>query len=502
MRAPPPLRPLDRGHSFVYYVLIRMGEQAGDTGLLSSWLSMWGANIVLGVIAAALLVLNHREAAFDPLDPRALHELGAPGAAGAGARGHPRAGPGDRSLAGGGGHADPPHDPPLPPSSTATSPDPGCRTSPSSFLAFTSIYVLGEFMDLIDDIQQNHVKERRSPLLPVSPVDDRLHGRADRGARRRPATLGLLARRNRDHRHEGGRGERVYRAAGPVLGMGLLASLALYGLQEFVLPSTTAAAAPSSTSSRAGRPSRPTSSPDWRWLVASDDRFYNFDYIVERDRPPAQWRRGAPAGRGGEFSVYGLSIYDVEPKTWDLRERTFVARATWISASRSYDLEHGWRRTEAAQSSYQPFVHRRVRGDRRRGPRRRDRAPAVLQAGGETLRHDGLRRAPCLHRLARGPGLRRGEAAGAFPARKIAFPMVGLVMTLLAVPFSFVVARRGALWPASGSGDRDRDRLLGRALGIFEALGNNAYLHPALAAWAPNLIFGAAGLYLILTLET
>ncbi|HNJ42377.1 MAG TPA: hypothetical protein PKZ53_17950, partial [Acidobacteriota bacterium] len=43
--------------------------QAGDTGLLSPWLSMWGANIVLGVIAAALLVLNHREAAFDPLDP-------------------------------------------------------------------------------------------------------------------------------------------------------------------------------------------------------------------------------------------------------------------------------------------------------------------------------------------------------------------------------------------------------------------------------------------------
>jgi len=30
--------------------------------------------------------------------------------------------------------------------------------------------------------------------------------------------------------------------------------------------------------------------------------------------------------------------------------------------------------------------------------------------------------------------------------RKLAFPMVGLVMTLLAVPFSFIVARRGALY--------------------------------------------------------
>jgi lipopolysaccharide export LptBFGC system permease protein LptF len=84
--------------------------------------------------------------------------------------------------------------------------------------------------------------------------------------------------------------------------------------------------------------------------------------------------------------------------------------------------------------------------------------------------------------------------------RKVAFPMVGLVMTLLAVPFSFVVARRGALY---GIGIAIVIAIVYWAvLGIFEALGNNAYLHPALAAWAPNLLFGAAGLYLILTLET
>ena len=39
-------------------------------------------------------------------------------------------------------------------------------------------------------------------------------------------------------------------------------------------------------------------------------------------------------------------------------------------------------------------------------------------------------------------------------------------------------------------------------LGIFEALGNNALLPAGLAAWAPNILFGAAGLYLMLTLET
>jgi len=39
-------------------------------------------------------------------------------------------------------------------------------------------------------------------------------------------------------------------------------------------------------------------------------------------------------------------------------------------------------------------------------------------------------------------------------------------------------------------------------LGIFEALGKNALLAPVLAAWAPNLLFTAAGLYLMFTLDT
>jgi lipopolysaccharide export LptBFGC system permease protein LptF len=83
---------------------------------------------------------------------------------------------------------------------------------------------------------------------------------------------------------------------------------------------------------------------------------------------------------------------------------------------------------------------------------------------------------------------------------KLAFPMVGLVMTLLAVPFSFTVARHGALY---GIGIAIVIAIVYWAvLGIFRALGDNALLAAWLAAWAPNLIFGAAGLYLILTLET
>jgi lipopolysaccharide export LptBFGC system permease protein LptF len=37
---------------------------------------------------------------------------------------------------------------------------------------------------------------------------------------------------------------------------------------------------------------------------------------------------------------------------------------------------------------------------------------------------------------------------------------------------------------------------------LFEAMGNNAVLPAQVAAWAPNLLFGAAGFYLMLTVET
>jgi len=84
--------------------------------------------------------------------------------------------------------------------------------------------------------------------------------------------------------------------------------------------------------------------------------------------------------------------------------------------------------------------------------------------------------------------------------RKVAFPMVALVMTLIGVPFAFAVGSRGALY---GIGLSILIAILyWGTLGIFEALGNNAWLHPMLAAWAPNLLFAVAGLYLMLTLET
>jgi lipopolysaccharide export LptBFGC system permease protein LptF len=73
-------------------------------------------------------------------------------------------------------------------------------------------------------------------------------------------------------------------------------------------------------------------------------------------------------------------------------------------------------------------------------------------------------------------------------------------MTLIGIPFAFVVARRGALY---GIGLSVIIAIVYWAsLHIFDALGASAKLPPLLAAWAPDLIFAAVGLYLMLMLET
>jgi lipopolysaccharide export LptBFGC system permease protein LptF len=84
--------------------------------------------------------------------------------------------------------------------------------------------------------------------------------------------------------------------------------------------------------------------------------------------------------------------------------------------------------------------------------------------------------------------------------RKIAFPFVALVMALIAVPFAVTMGRRGAMY---GIG-------LGVVLAIgywvtmqvFAAFGTGGLLTPALAAWAPNILFSGGAAYLLLTVRT
>ncbi len=480
---------------FVYYILIRLGEQAGDTGVMTPFLAMWGANIVMGSIALILLWLNLREAAFDPLDPR--HYL----------TWVPMV-KRRRAAAGTTPEAAAP-DPKGPvvvvriPRLTLRFPSLLDRYIARAWighfglilLAFLSIFVLADFMELFNDIQHNHVKGKvvlhyyvfflfqiTFLVAPVAVLVSTL------------VTLGVLARRNEITAMKAA-GISLYRVAGPVIGMGLLSSLLLYGMQEFVLPETNKAATMDRNVIK-GRPPQSSDQFDRRWILASDGRFYNYEYLVERKGKRVPGNPTAP--RPIEFTLYGFSIYDIDLDNWELRSRVHASRAVWSPEDRTYDLEQGWRRATDERASFHTFALERVRAlDGEPGGEielpsyfKREDRPSDTMGFWELRDH-------IVSLETRGFDVAKLKVQ---LQRKLAFPMVGVIMTLLGIPFAFVVARRGALYGIGVS------IVIGivywACLGIFEALGNNALLPAMLAAWAPNLIFGSAGLYLLLTLDT
>jgi LPS export ABC transporter permease LptF/LPS export ABC transporter permease LptG len=84
--------------------------------------------------------------------------------------------------------------------------------------------------------------------------------------------------------------------------------------------------------------------------------------------------------------------------------------------------------------------------------------------------------------------------------RKVAFPFVTVIMTLLALPFAVTTGRRGALY---GIGIGIVMAIVyWIALSVFAALGSGGAMSPMLAAWAPNILFSAAAAVMLLTVRT
>jgi LPS export ABC transporter permease LptG/LPS export ABC transporter permease LptF len=459
---------------FIYYVIIRLGEQAGDTGLMPPIVAMWGANVVLGAAAVVLLWLNHREAAFDPLDPSHYKVL------------LPRI----RTRA----RVEEPATPrPRPrgrrvvvvrvPRISFPAPSILDRYIARNYLgtfamvlsAFWALYVLISFMDLFDDVQHNRVKGAVMVHYYAFSSPQFLHLLTPVGVLVAVLiTFGLMARQNEITAIKAA-GISVYRAVVPALALAFLTSVAMFEAAEYVLPPLNKVADRDYNVIK-GRPPMASTLNQHRWILGSDGRFYNFDYFQA-------------ASREAPTTLYGLSVYDVDAKEWRLRDRLYAARAVWDGVA--YNVERGWRRTFGPGGGFEAF-HAARRTREIEPPTyfdREERASDTLSFG-ELKRHIAS-----LEALGLDVTKLRVELH-----RKIAYPAVALVMTLLAIPFSFVVARHGALYGIAIS--LVIAIVYWTVIGVFDALGNNAYLPPALAAWVPNLIFASTGLYFLFTVET
>jgi lipopolysaccharide export LptBFGC system permease protein LptF len=85
-------------------------------------------------------------------------------------------------------------------------------------------------------------------------------------------------------------------------------------------------------------------------------------------------------------------------------------------------------------------------------------------------------------------------------AQKTALPFVSLIMALLAVPFGFLMGRKGTL-VGVGASVAIAMAYWG-TFAVFRSLGGAGVLTPVLGAWGANILYGLAGVVGLFRIRT
>lgn len=213
-----------------------------------------------------------------------------------------------------------------------------------------------------------------------------------------------------------------------------------------------------------------------RWAFGSGGRLYHYQ-IYDSDRQTFQ----------------ALTVFTVDRTVPRVLDHRFAASARWSGSG--WILETGWHRTlgtDPASGSFRRFDRESADLD---PPETFARREVSLTFGGDLPDQMTLNELGRQIAVLRDSGYDTTRLQVAYHA-KLAQPLTPLVMALLGLPFAFQVGRRGSLYG------------LGIALllvivywatfAIFNALGIETILPPLLAAWAPNVLYGFAGAYMML----
>ena len=465
---------LGSGVIFAYYLVMYQARSLSLGGRFPAALAAWLPNIVLGPIGVAVAWRRARSSG-------SVFNLRLPALGRLFRRGPERA-------AGVGGAA--------PPGATRTwtrarsLPQPGIldrylatiylRLQALTFASLLGIFYISEFIDLSDKLFRGSTTaggllryfafETPQLVYYILPISVLLATLVTVGVLTRSSELVVMR----------ACGVSLYRTALPLLVMAAMSSVLMFGLEEYVLSSSNRRAADLEHRIRFGSP-RMVSVLGRQWTAGRNGDIYHYDFF--------------DPGRG---ELRHFWRYQFDRQSWRLSRITYADSARFDPRSLdrgrgagTWTCRQGWVRalTTAGGADYSAFSTGTVTMEPADyfGTEPPDAASmtfADLRAYIETMRGSGLNVLPQLVDL----------------HRKVAFPLVTIVMTLLAVPFAVLTGRRGALY---GIG-------VGIVFAIvywtvnnaFGAVGAAGLMAPALAAWAPNLLFGAGAAFLLLTART
>jgi LPS export ABC transporter permease LptF/LPS export ABC transporter permease LptG len=267
----------------------------------------------------------------------------------------------------------------------------------------------------------------------------------------------------------------IYRIVTPLVVAAAILALGLFFADQFYLPHANKRQDALRNLIK-GKPAQTYLNPDRKWIFGQHSDIYYYE-LFDSDRD--QFGR--------------LAVFQFDPTTFQLTKRIYADRAHWEDSLRRWVCTQGWERdfrgpaienyrtfdvaTFSAVSEPPTYFKKEVKQSSEMNYQELRRYIRDLQQSG----FDVVRLRVQLE-------------------KKFAFPIITLVMAVLAIPFSLSSGRRGAITGVAVA--------VGIALvywtvaGLFEAIGNISQLPPVLAAWSPDVIFALVGGYLILKVPT
>ena len=470
------------GVIYVYYFILMNAQSAAKGAWVPPWLATWVPNILLGGLGVWLLVRHGiRDARLAGLARRARARASS-------ARGRasgPGAGPAGRgrgALAAGGRRRKP-----VVPGVAAAGQRPR-RLHRQDVPSRVRAHLRGAGRHLPDfDVHR--------------PVGQALQGHAGRdavhvhvGTRRRSTstgasrvsvligglvTVGILTRTS-ELVVMRACGISLYRAAAPLLVFAVVAGGVLFLFEENVLAHSNRRAEELRHVIRGGSP-RTLDVLDRRWILGRTGEIYNYVFFDPK-----------------RTELTSFSVFRFAPRAGRLQSRAFyktvafTGQATGFEQTVVWHARDGWVREfdrQVEQRAYRPVE----RADLFVEP---PQYFMTEQTPAERMTYAQLKRY-IVELRASGINVTDYEVE---LYRKVSFPWVTIIMTLIALPFAVTTGRRGAMY---GIGLGIVLALVyWIAMSVFGAIGASGVIHPLLAAWAPNILFAASAAYLLLTVRT
>jgi LPS export ABC transporter permease LptG/LPS export ABC transporter permease LptF len=271
----------------------------------------------------------------------------------------------------------------------------------------------------------------------------------------------------------------LYRLVVPIVSISAILAVCLFLFDDYYLPSANRRQEALRNTIK-GRPPQTFLHPEEKWMFGQSHPgeqghiFYYQFFDPDND------------------AFANLSVFEFNPATFALSRRIFASRATWNEETETWHFENGWVRNISDNNSeyieFKDTSFAEIHED-----------PGYFKKENWQSQEMNFRQLDSYIRDLRQSGFDTMRLRIAL-WHKLAYPLIAIVMSVLAIPFALSMGRRGSL---SGIAVAISVALAYWVVdGLFGALGNVNYLPAALAAWSPDVLFGLTGGYLLLRTPT